>query len=211
MQSKTLVSPKSELMWAKVLKPGVANPGKPDERLEYSIDLLLAKADADAQEMVKAIKQVFVDAHGTASRPGANGLPWKTYLDEQGNETDLWKFTFRRGVETRRGNPVPPPVVQDAKGNPWPVDVLIGNGSVGKVAFKPYAWNHPEAGKGVSLQLEGVRVLHLVPYVPPNAAEAFGDAEEGYVLTGDEPRVSASEQQAAAADGPDWGNDEIPF
>lgn len=215
MASGMIVSPKGELMWAKVGKPGVANAGKPDEREEYSVDLLLSKADAEAQGLVKQIKQLFVDAHGTSSRPGPNGLPYKTYLDEQGNETELWKFTFRRGVETRRGNLLPPPVVQDAKGAPWPADVLIGNGSAGRVAFKPYTWSNPEGGKGISLQLEGVRVLHLVPYVPPSAADAFGDGEEGYVLTGEEPRVApAGAAQPGQVDG--WGEgpsseEEIPF
>lgn len=215
MASGIIVSPKGELMWAKVTRPVVANAGKPDEREEYSVDLLLAKADAEAQELVKRIKQAFVDAHGTASRPGPNGLPYKTYLDEQGNETDLWKFTFKRGVATRRGNLLPPPVVQDAQKTAWPADVHIGNGSAGKVAFKPYTWNNPEAGKGISLQLEGVRVLHLVPYVPPSAADAFGDAEEGYVLAGDEPRAAgAAGQQGGRVDGWDDGpasEEEIPF
>jgi len=192
-QETIRVSPAGELMWARVLAPGLANQGKPDEREEYSIDLLLAKADAQAQDWVTELKQLVVAAHGTAARPGPNGLPYKTYLNDQGDETDLWKFTFKRGTETRRGNPLPAPSVEDAKGNPWPKDVLIGNGSAGKVACRPYTWSNPEGGKGISLSLEAVRILHLVPYEPPNAAAAFGEPEEGYVLTGDEPRVNLVE------------------
>lgn len=215
MASGIIVTPKGELMWAKVMRPGLANAGKPDEREMYSVDLLLAKADAEAQGLVKQIKQAFLEAHGGASRPGPNGMPFKTYLDEQGNETDLWRFSFKRGVETRRGNLLPPPVVQDAQKTAWPADVYIGNGSTGKVAFTTYTWNNPEAGKGISLQLEGVRVLHLVPYVHPSAADAFGDAEAGYALTGDEPRAAvAAGRRGGRVDGWDDGpasEEEIPF
>lgn len=202
-------------MWAKVLRPGVANRGKDTEREQWSVDLLLSKADAQAQAFAKAIKQAFIDAHGNASRPGPNGLPFKTYVDQKGDETDLWQFSFKRNTETYRGTALPPPAVQDAKGNAWPKDVLIGNGSAGKVAYTIWDWNNPEGGKGVSLNLEGVRVLHLVEYAPPDASAAFGEPEEGFELTGDETRCTleqAEEQaQPATAAFDSSESDDIPF
>ena len=205
-----MVSPMGDLMWAKVLTPGIQNAGKKDEKEAYSIDLLMPKGDPEAEAFVKSLKQLFLSQHGTASRPGQNGLPYKTYRNDDGDETDIWKFSFSRNTVTRRGNPLPPPAVQDASGQPWPRDMLIGNGSTGKIAFTYFAWDSEEGGKGISLQLEAVRVITFQPYVPPNHAEAFGAAEEGFVLP----------KQAASADpfdaelsnvlyDPDY--EEIPF
>lgn len=215
MGKELLTTPRGELMWAKVLRPGIANRGKPGEREQWSVDLLLAKSDAEAQQFIKGLKGAFLAAHGAASRPGPNGLPWRNFINEQGDELDIWQVSFKRNCQTSRGADLAPPIVQDAKGTSWPADVLIGNGSVGKVAFDVWSWSNPEGGKGISLNLHGVRVLHLVEYAPPNASEAFGDAEDGYVLTGNEPRVQASATAAPAAE-PGWGDgsssdEEIPF
>jgi hypothetical protein len=91
--------------------------------------------------------------------------------------------------------------------------VLIGNGSAGRVAYDAWHWTNPEGGKGVSLNLQGVRVLHLVEYAPPDPGEAFGAPEKGYVLTGNEPRAAAqpTSPTPASAQGWDDGDDEIPF
>ena len=180
MPREIKVSPVGELMWAKVLAPGIVNQGKPDEKEQWSVDLLLSKADAEAQAFVKMLKEEFIASHGSASRPGPHGLPFKAHRDYEGNETDLWQFTFKRSVRTLRGVELSPPAVQDAKGTSWPTDVLIGNGSTGKVAFHVWSWSNSEAGKGISLGLEGLRILHLVEYAPPNPAAAFGDPEDGF-------------------------------
>jgi hypothetical protein len=211
MPKEIKVSPQGELMWAKVLAPGIANKGKEGEKEQWSVDLLLSKDDAGAQAFVKSLKEAFIEAHGSGSRPGPNGLPYKTFLDQSGDETSLWQISFKRNVRTMRGMDLPPPAVQDAKGTPWPQDVLIGNGSTGKVAFSPWSWNVPEGGKGISLNLEAVRVLHLVEYSPPDMGAVFGAPEKGYVLTGDEKR-SPKEAAAKEEAGPIWGDtEEIPF
>ncbi len=206
MARETMVAPMGDLMWAKVLTPGIQNAGKEDEKEAYSVELLMPKGDPEAEAFVKRLKLLFVAEHGNTSRPGQNGLPFKTYRDDKGDETDLWKFSFNRKTATCKGTPLPPPVVQDAKGKPWPVDTLIGNGSTGKIAFTHYGWDSPEGGKGISLQLEAVRVISFQPYVPPDHAAAFGDAEEGFSLP---------EQKAEEGDpfgfGGDPSDDSIPF
>lgn len=214
MASKVLVSPAGELMWAKVLRPGIANKGKPSEKEMWSVDLLLSKDDAEAQAFVKLLKERFIEAHGTAARPGPNGLPYRTYIDQNGDETQLWVFRFGRNTITSRGQELAPPVVQDAAGNPWPKDVLIGNGSSGRVAFDPWHWTNPEGGKGISCNLQGVRVLHLVEYQAPDPGAAFGEPEKGYVLTGNEARTAepAAAPAKPAATASAWDADEeIPF
>lgn len=165
-------------MWAAVLRPKLKNAGKADEKLAYECDLLLGMADKDAQGLIGVIKGVFADRFGANARPGSKGIPVRRYVDDDGNETDIWKLSFSRNVVTARGTALPPPVVQDAKGNPWPVDLLIGNGSEGKVAFRAWTWDN-EGGKGVSLELHGVRVLSHVPYEAADAAAAFGGPEDG--------------------------------
>jgi hypothetical protein len=192
-----------------VTRPRTVNKGKDGEKEVYSVDLLLSKADADAQAFVKSLKAAFVEAHGTASRPGPNGLPFKTYLDDNGDETELWQFTFKRNTVTPRTlQELPPPAVQDAKGQPWPKEVLIGNGSTGKVGYTTWSWTNPEGGKGVSLNLEAVRVLHHVPFVMPDPGEAFGGPEEGYALTGKEAKSAPEKEES----GPAWDDtEEIPF
>lgn len=203
-------------MWAKVIQPGISNRGKSDEKEQWSCDLLLAKADAEAQAFIRSIKVAFVAAHGQDSRPGPKGLPYKTYLDAAGDESDCWQVTFKRNVMTRRGNMLSPPVVQDAQGTAWPRDVLIGNGSLGRVAFDTWHWHSAEGGKGISCNLIGVRVLSLIEYTEPDYSAAFGAAEAGYTLTGNEPRVNA--RNARPQLGPEEGvwpetasEEEVPF
>ena len=59
----------------------------------------------------------------------------------------------------------------------YPIDVLVGNGSKGKVLYKPFEWKF--AGKsGTSLDLQAVQVIDLVPY-----GEDF-DVSDGYVAEG---------------------------
>lgn len=203
MARETLVSPLGDLMWAQVLKPGVQNRGKETEKEVWSVDMLLEKSDAAAQAFVTSIKKLFVQEFGTAARPGPNGLPFKTYLNEQGDETSLWKITFSRNTVTKRGTELSPPAVQDAKGKPWPKELLIGNGSTGKIAFTYYSWDNPDGGKGISLQLEALRVITLQEYTPPNPVDAFGEPEDGFSLP------------AATTGGINWegsgDEDEVPF
>lgn len=207
MPKELKISPAGELMWAKVSRPGIAGRGTDNEKEQWSVDLLLSKADSEAQAFVKLIKEAFVEAHGSSSRPGSHGLPFKTFRDASGDETDLWQFSFKRNVRTRTGVDIPPPIVQDAAGNPWPKDVLVGNGSSGKIAFSAWTWNNPEAGKGISLNLEAVRVLHLVEYAPPDPGIAFGAPEKGFVLTGNEKRTVFEEPEQRQEE----GDNEIPF
>jgi len=50
-----------------------------------------------------------------------------------------------------------------------------------KVAFTAWGWTEKRSGaKGISLTLESLQVLDLVPYERVDAASAFGE-EEGYV------------------------------
>ena len=185
MASETLVTPAGEVLFANVLKPKLVKNTK-GEKLQYGIVLLQADPEQNsiAKQFIGSLHHAFMEQFGGRATYGANGKPWKkeTIVDNNGIETStgLFRISFSRDTETRRGTPLPPPMVQDAKGNPWPIDVAIGNGSVCKIAYSIYLWDNEDGGKGLTAQLLGVRVLQHVPYamqaVDPGV---FGAPEEG--------------------------------
>lgn len=185
MASETLVTPAGEVLFANILKPKLIKNDS-GEKMQYGIVLLQADPEQDpaSKLFIGSLHKAFMDHFGGNAKYGPNGKPWKreTTVDGDGVETatGLYRITFARDTKTSRGNELPPPMVQDSKGNPWPVDVAIGNGSVCKIAYSTFLWDNALGGKGVTLQLLGVRVLQHVPYsmqaVDPGV---FGAPEEG--------------------------------
>lgn len=213
-------TPPGELMWPKVLKPGPLEKKKPGRipKTGWSVDLLLAENDDATRELIREIQDFFWFKHGQGKRPGQNGKPYKPFLDPEEKPTGLIVFRFKTNQFLEQLNPVTgaierqelsPPEVQDARGNPWPRDLLIGNGSVGRIAFKMYGWSNDEGGLGVSLDLRGVRVLEHVRYEGDSARDAFGDPEEGYTLANgsvfNQPPASSAPAQEPEDD------EEVPF
>jgi hypothetical protein len=181
MPREIVVSPPGDLMWPALFRPRVQNKGKSDEKEAWQVDMLLPMCDAGAQAFVNYLRKLFTDSHGAQARPGGKGLPYKRFVDQTGKETDLWIVKFAKNTVTARGTVLSAPVVTDSQGNPWPEELLIGNGSTGKIAFDYYPWDN-EGGKGISLQVEAVRVLDFKHYVPPQATAVFGDPEPGFIL-----------------------------
>lgn len=220
MPASIVVSPPGELMWPKILKPAPLEKAKPGRipKTGWSVDLLLAENDDATRELIREIQDFFWLKHGQGKRPGQNGKPYKPFLDPDDQPTGLMVFRFKTNQFLQQVNPatgeierqeLSPPEVQDARGNPWPRDLLIGNGSVGRVAFNMYGWNNEEAGLGVSLDLRGVRVLEHVRYEGASARDAFGDPEEGYTLANgsvfNQPPASSAPAQEPEDD------EEVPF
>jgi hypothetical protein len=217
--SSIVITPPGELMWAKILKPAPLEKkveGRP-VKTGWSIELLLAEKDDATGRLVSEIQDFFWMKHGSGKRPGQNGKPYKQFLDEKDKPTGLLIFKFKTNQFMKEAGygsgesamrELPPPHVEDAQGRPWPREMLIGNGSVGRVAFTMYAWANVEGGLGVSLDLKAVRILEHVPYQGIDAANAFGDPEEGFALPNDSP-FGQSVQQTQPAD---WSSDEeAPF
>lgn len=204
-------------MWAKILKPGPLEKVKPGKiaKTGWSISLLLAENDDATKELIREIQDFFFFKHGQGKRPGQNGKPWKPFLDPEDKPTGLLEFRFKTNQYYLQRDPVTgeidrqelsPPEVQDSRCNPWPKDLLIGNGSVGKVAFKMFSWSNDEGGLGVSLDLSGVRILEHVRYEGASARDAFGEAEEGFVVS----PPSVFDEGTAPSGGP-FDDEEIPF
>lgn len=86
------------------------------------------------------------------------------------------------------------PEVVDAKTNPWPENVLIGNGSKVIADVGTYEWTFPKTPKpgqkqkhGVSAGFNALQVLELVPFGDPNAPKkprkSRFEPTEGYDVT----------------------------
>ena len=83
-------------------------------------------------------------------------LGLKVKNTDEGPTVKFKRNQFRPdGTENKR------PVVRDAQNQPF--SDLIGNGSEVIVQFSTYEWKN-KFGSGVSTDLQGVQVVHLVPY-----------------------------------------------
>jgi len=87
-----------------------------------------------------------------------NGQP--TLLYPKGHESDDFYFTFKCRAFDKNLEPKRPPQVVDADRKDI-TGTLIGNGSIVNVKFNE--WLNPATDKHV-LYLNGIQVVHLVPY-----------------------------------------------
>jgi hypothetical protein len=216
MASETLVTPAGEVLFANVLKPKLIKNDS-GEKMQYGIVLLQADPEQDptAKQLIGSMHKAFMERFGGNAKYGPNGRPWKkeTIVDNNGieNPTGLIRITFSRDTVTARGTELPAPVITDAKGNPWPVSIAIGNGSVCKIAYSLYLWDNERGGKGLTAQLQMVRVLQHVPYTmqacDPNI---FGPPEEGVDATALAPAAAADPFGFDADQGP-ASTEEVPW
>jgi hypothetical protein len=225
---EALISPPGHWLYANLLKPKEkVNKDTGETKHQYGVVLQLDNPELSqvTKDFITSLHRIFVEKFGVNASYGPNGRPWKKETETLGDgterETGLTRITFNRDVRTKGGADLPPPSVEDAAGQPWPANVMIGNGSFGRIAFSVYAWDNPAGGKGISLNLLGVRLLRHVPYVAESlAVGAFGPPEEGD--RADSPAVLALAGGTAtgASDVPwDFGpasqivalDDDIPF
>lgn len=217
MARQTLVTPVGLAYWAKVFVP---EEDKFDEEKPpaWSISWCGKSTGKETVELMEKIEAEFVRIHGDGAKPSKNAWPFKDQLDKDGNETGLVEFRFRKNERTRKGMVLQRPAVYDSKKNTWPVDMLIGNGSQVKVAFSAWGWEDKLGKKGISLSLEAVQVLDLVPYEARDPADAFGE-ENGYVVdtpannfaSVDKPLTPSQRIQQRAAELEQLDDDEVPF
>lgn len=183
MARQLIVTPPGEAWWAKVFEPeeDKFDDGKPPA---WSISWCKGANDKDTLQMMQQIEAEFARIHGEGAKASKNAWPFKDQIVKEGEElveSGLVEFRFKKNSVTRKGMQLQRPTVYDSKINPWPEGLLIGNKSLVKVAFTAWGWEDKFGKKGVSLSLEGVQVLDLVPYERINPADAFGE-ENGYVL-----------------------------
>ncbi len=173
---------KGKLMYASVHKPNT----KFDADGVYQVDVVMSEQEALPlaeklegliQERIKeevkgkpALKKVL------SSRP-----IYTPMYDEAGDETGEVKVKFKTKavIRTKEGKVYNNKVsVVDSKRTPISPDTLIGNGSVGKVAFEPFAYYNASAKEvGLSLRLKALQVIDLVTY----GTDPFED-EDGFTI-----------------------------
>jgi len=183
MAKPLIVTPLMEFQWAKVFEPEDSmEKGKPRA---WTIEGLLDVNDPATLQFVALIETEFQTQHGAGAKVDSKGWPFKDELDANGEATGRVIFKFKRNETTQKGKTLPPPVIVDAKRQPWPADQLIGNGSTGKIAFDPFPWENPKIPqfKGLSLWLNMVQVIDYKPYVKATAQDVFAE-EEGYEAPG---------------------------
>lgn len=205
MARQMITTPAGTAFWAKVLEPEEDrfDEGKPRQ---WSIEWAAPEYAAETLELMQKIEQEFARIHGEGAKPSKNAWPFKEQLDRENKPTGLIAFRFKRNETTRKGNILAPPAVYDARKNPWPQGVYIGNGSKVKVAFSAWGWEDKFNKKGISLSLDAVQVLDLVPFEKRDPADAFDVVSDGYVadstadvFTEDDSQLSPSQRLARLA------------
>ena len=226
MARTMLRTPVGQAYWAKVFEPEEDRFDSEKPR-SWSISWAAPSDDPGAIGLMQDIEAEFARIHGEGAKPSKNAWPFREQTDKDGNPTGLLEFRFKKNEKTRKGQVLQPPTVYDSRKNLWPANGgLIGNGSKVKVAFSAWGWEDKFGKKGVSLSLEAVQVIDLVPYERKDPGELF-EAESGYVadatadvFTEDDSQLSPSQrlqrraaQVAAEAPGVLAAADEedIPF
>ncbi len=171
--------------WAKVLEPDT----KWNPLGDYSINLQMSQANS--AEMCERLEQIVQEEFSKAIKekpPLKNTLTTQAvvntvYDKDTGDDTGKVEFKFKLKAKGQRKDGSyyeQQPAVIDAKKQPLPKDMLIGNGSRVKVAFEPIPYIMQSTKKvGVSLRLKAVQVIDLVEY--GNSATSVFDEEDGFV------------------------------
>ena len=220
MSKTQIVTPVMTLQWAKLFDP--EEPMDEGKSREWSVEGLMDANDPALLDFITRLETEFQTLNGSGAKVDKNGWPFGEQIDkESGKATGMFRFRFKRKETSNKGNTLPPPVIVCAKRQPWPADTLIGNGSKGRVAFDPYGWDSPttRGAKGMSLWLNMVQVIELVPYARATPEDTF-EEEEGTTFAPQTPfaneapaPMSESEKLRLKYGNPpsESADDEIPF
>jgi hypothetical protein len=206
-----IITPKGTMIYLWLNKPDT----KWKEEGEYRVEL---KVDAEAAApLLKTIDKLYAAAIKKAranpkhknKKVKEQDKPYTLELDDDGNETGLVLFKFKRrasGVK-KDGSPwAIKPDVFNSKGEKLDPAIQVWGGSVGKVSFTAEPYDTP-IGAGLSLRLEGVQVIKLVEG-SGRSAESYGfgnesdddDADE----TDDDESDDADDEDSDAEEGDEF-------
>tara|TARA_B100000768_G_scaffold128729_2_gene119350 strand:- start:1054 stop:1677 length:624 start_codon:yes stop_codon:yes gene_type:complete len=205
--AKNIMVIEGSAQWAKVLEPDT----KWNPLGDYTINLQMSQEEAAplCEKLEQLVQEEFKKAV-KEKPPLKNTLTTQdvssvVYDRDTGDDTGKVEFKFKLKAKVQRkdgGYYEQQPAVLDAKKQPLPKDMLIGNGSKVKVAFEPITYIMQSTKKvGVSLRLKAVQVIDLVEY--GNSATSLFDEEDGFVAPTSEAapfETSTTEDLADAAD-----------
>lgn len=186
-QKYTSHSIRGTLTWAKVLPDQLSMNDFAKEK-QWSVDVA---PDAKGMSVLKELKLA-----------GPNGKV-KDKKDGRGQF-----ISFRQSEFKKDGAKNDPIKITDSKGNDWPTDKKIGNGSVADVKF---SFTDFGAGKYGSY-IKAIRVLKHVPYVAQEFAPLSEDDE--YFQSGEEEanEPQTGDENPVEQDAPEPElDDEVPF
>lgn len=183
------------------------------EKIEEETQKALADTKAKLEDVVKNGKTG--DAKAKAKKALAAlsvTYPHVAAVDDDGNETGDYVFKFKANAEikdkkTENMKPVKIPLF-DAKGNK--MTSSIWGGSIIRVSYSMIPYYVASANTcGVSLRIEGVKVIELVSGSGGRSADSlgFGEEEEGYeadLMTEDESSPDDSGSSASDDDTTDF-------
>lgn len=198
--------------WAKVLKPFVDQYHKDGA---YAIDLEFNEDDASGiMNEIRDRMVVFKDKEVGAGRTVKGWSIHRGFKKNDELNNYIFSFTQNAVYNPADGEALHFSVdVFDSQLNPWPKEMLIGNGSLVKVAYSYYPWNvSVQGGIGMTLKLRGVQVLEHIPYEAAPRTHGF-TAESGFVV--DNPMANPSADSSPEPSQLDHGKgpvvDGVPF
>ena len=169
MARPLIATPAAPCRWAKVLDPNGYKAYDESSPNEWTIELILDPKDRDHAAFTLKCEDLYTEHHKDTRKNSY----WLPIRDGEGDDKGLSICRFKAKMRTfKDGNTVKPPVVEDTERHPWPVDKLIGNGSVVRVAFEVYAWKAP-SGAGLTFQPKIIQVVAHIPHTPKG--ESGGD------------------------------------
>lgn len=164
---------------------------------EYSIKLKLEGNDAEKltqfmdEQHALAVEQARRE-NPKLKKVKEGALPYKPEVDDDNNETGatIFNFKMKAHVVMRSGDSFDQkPAVFDAKGSPIDMKkVQVWGGSKVRVSFQAVPYYTAALGAGVSLRLQGVKILELVTGTGGKSAGALGfdEEEDGFAYTPDQ-------------------------
>jgi hypothetical protein len=171
---------------------------------DYKVDLVVKTSLVE--ELIQEIDKAFAaQMTETKSDPKNKGkkikeadLPYR--LNPDNEEETILKFKCKASFTDKKTGQVKPlrPGLFDKYGKEFPLETIVGGGSVIRVSFEMIPFFVAAVGVGVSLRLSAVQVIELKEYTGGGDAKSYGFEDEG-----DEGAVGeeASTSTGAAASG----------
>lgn len=165
------------LNWAKVLGNPVYNEYA--KKKQWSVDVTPDEAGMKTLKDLKLLTKI------------------KNKEDDRGDF-----ISFRQDEFRKSGDPNLPITITDIKGNPWPENKLLGNGTVADVKF-----SYQDFGTTKGSYIKAIRVLKHVPYVP----KEFDDLDPDDEFFIDTDAGEDADFEGAPTHGGEDLDDDVPF
>jgi hypothetical protein len=160
------LTPIGEAKWAHIHTPKAPfeDRGKPSYQIDVVFPADNPEWDAWAKHVMENFRKLPEQIDKQTGITIQKKPPVKRELDENDNPTGRFFVKFKTGTQFKPG-------VFDRFGNPIPVNVLIGNGSMVRVSYTENMYDG--FGGGINFYLNAVQVVDLVEY-KAQTASAFG-------------------------------------